>query len=164
MKKIALLASVGASIATAFNNPTSDTCETVLVEGGDCGPVRVNKSDFDADQASDKPQYKLATVKEAAKVENDVPADPLVGGPPLAAPSAPDFSGERKEPENIDPLKNAAAPTAGSPNQRLVFKEGKKFYVVDGGGNKITDMAPNIDPAGYATEELAWTAIRALPH
>lgn len=161
MKMFMLLASVA---AVAF---MSETCETVLIKGKDGKPVRVNKSDYDADRAADKSTMTLhkdddgpergATGEGAKTFEG-------LNMPPVAAPSAPNFNnteGVGTEPP-IDPTKNAAAPVAPSQNQRLVSKEGRKFYVVDGTGTKLTD--DGIDQDGYKTEKEAWDAIMALPH
>lgn len=161
MKKL-LLASTGLNVAVAF---MSDTCEVVVVNG-----VRVNKADYEADQ--EKP---AAERQYSAKAKPEEPADAARGtmdGPPLAAPSAPHFASAADSavaPTPIDPLKGAAAPVNASPNQRLVLKEkvkggGERYFVVDGNGQKITDLEPAIDPKGYDTEELAQAAIRALPH
>lgn len=164
MKMFMLLASVA---PVAF---MSETCETVLIKGKGGKPVRVNKSDYDADQA-DKKTMTLHTDDdgpdrgasgESAKTFEDL------NMPPVAAPSAPNFNQteETGTPPPIDPTKNAAAPVAPSQNQRLVSKEGTgakaRFYVVDGTGTKLTD--DGIDQDGYKTEKEAWDAIMALPH
>ena len=82
MRMMKLLASVSALTARAFDTvfeQTAETCEIVIIEGPE-GPVRVNKSDFDADQASDSPKMKLATVSDAPAepVKNETPAQLLV--------------------------------------------------------------------------------------
>lgn len=136
----------------------SDICETVLVKG-DNGPVRVNKSDFDADQA--KGGAKLFTLHKETKAEEDAgltapqptgatatPVDPALTIPP--APSAPDLGG-------------AAVPPANpAPNQYLAMKDGKKFFVVNAAGERAEiDGINNKD--GYATEQDAWNAILTIP-
>lgn len=163
MIKIALLASTA---AMAFMS--SEFVEVVTVKGQDGKPLRVNKSDYDADQAEGGAKaYTLhkdeAEQSTASPVQMIDPAQQQ----PLAAPSAPDFNGPNDDPNAlIDPLKNAIAPSAPSPNQRLVSKEGKagkeRYFVVDGSGARIT--MDGIDPAGYETEQGAWKAIMDLPH
>lgn len=163
MRKFALLTSVA---AIGF---MSDTCETVLVKGSD-GPIRVNKSDFDIDQASDKPQYTEYKGKDAGDIETETPQAPTfeeLGIPPVAAPSAPNMGGTKGDaaPLPIDPEKNAVAPSVTSQNQRLVMKEGKKFFIVDGNGSKLksADVGGEIDESGYTSKEAADAAILNLP-
>lgn len=162
MKLLALLST--AAFPVAF---MSDTVETVLVKGGKDGPVRVNKSDYDADQSENgekKMTLHNATQSQQKEAEIDKggnPQNPQIAGnvqlpvnpdfPPQPAPAAPDFGPTP-----------AAAPTAPSPNQRLVKKDGKKFLAVDGQGTPLD--IDGIDPKGYASEAEAWNAIMALPH
>ena len=145
-----------ASVAAAF---MSETCETVTVGG-----VRVNKSDYEADQQkpAGERQYKGKLDKESE------PSEPMTAGvmdtsdgPPLAAPSAPHF-GDAAERDNIDPLKGAVAPTTGTADQRLVLKDGSKYFVVDAKGEKV--KGDGIEAKGYSTEAAAWKAIQDLPH
>ena len=129
------------------------------------GGVRVNKHEYEADQqkpAAER-QWKGKRDKEPEQSTAAAGAVEPATGPALAAPSAPHF-GEPGEEARIDPLKNAVAPDTASPNQMLVMKKGKKYIVVDGQGAPITDKQPQIDPAGYDTEELAWQAVRSVPH
>lgn len=165
--KIKMIMALCASVAPiAF---MSDMVETVLVKGAGGKPLRVNKSDFDADQASEKPTMTLHKDDDGPAVaDGEAPVKTFgeLGMQPVAAPSAPDFSGgDGAAPLPIDPDKNAAAPVAPSPNQRLVSKEGTgaraKYFVVDGTGTKLTD---GVDADGYKTEQEAWAAIMALPH
>lgn len=165
--KVLLLASVAMVAPVAF---MSETCETVLIKGKGGDAVRVNKSDYDADQASDKPTMTLHKDDDGPSL--GAPGEPVktfdqLGMAPVAAPSAPDFTGGGEvAPTPMDPNKDAAAPVAPSPNQRLVSKEGTgrntKYFVVDGTGTKLTMDGVNTD--GYATEKEAWDAIMALPH
>lgn len=162
--KIALLASVAAVFS-------SEICETVTIQTEN-GPVRVNKSDYDADQAEGGAKsMTLATEKQAAPVADAetqtpqtvgqtdgagavvVPADGLTVPP---APSAPvnALGGDESK---------VATPNTLAPNTLLVIKDGKKFYVVRPTGEKVTDVE-GIDAAGYASEEAARNAINALPH
>lgn len=167
MKKL-LLASVAMVAPVAF---MSETCETVLIKGKDGKPVRVNKSDYDADQAEGGAK-EMTLFKGGDDADQAVTGEPVktfdqLGMQPVAAPSAPDFSGGGETSSlPVDPRKEAAAPVAPSPNQRLVSKEGTgkntKYFVVDGTGAKIEMDGVNKD--GYATEKEAWDAIMALPH
>lgn len=164
MKRIIYLA--GASLgALAYSHGRS---ETTLVQGKD-GPVRVNKSDFDADQekpAGDR-QFKAhkgdddtATARGA---RSDVNASGAGGVVTTAAPSAPDFSGpEGGAPTPIDETKNAAAPVSTTADQILVMKGGTdkkpRWFLADGMGNKITGAKATklgIDENGYDTQEAA---------
>lgn len=155
-----ILLSTVALHALAF---MSDTCETVLVNGG----LRINKSDYDADPDA----YKLDS---AAKQEGN---PDLAGGvqttlptgttaPP--APSAPlplDSAG------NLTPGAVVAVPTAPTPDQLLVTTTGKgdkqRWFVTDSTGVLIKDRE-GVDPAGYGSEVDAWgaikTALLAAPH
>lgn len=147
-----LFASVASVIVSAFSSDAP--LETVTVVGEDGNPLRINKSDYVADQADGG--AKLWTL-------HDDPAPQADGGgvafalPPgitqPAAPAAPDFS-------------DAVAPPAPSIGQKLVQKDGRKFFVVvaaEGGAfPKLTDT-PGIDEKGYATDKEAWDAIMALP-
>jgi len=166
-----LLASAAMAFGRAF---MSDVCEVVMVtiKGAGSKPVRVNKSDYDADQAEGGAKTMTLHKEEA---EQPVPGgiEANVGYPegitPTATPSAPDFSpapGSDTLAPVIDPNKNAAAPAAPVPNQRLVSKEGSgknaRFFVTDGTGEKLVNDA--IDPNGYPTDALAWQAVMALPH
>jgi hypothetical protein len=163
MKKFALLCSVAAI------GYMSETCEVVLAKiKGSADPVRVNKDDFDADQ--DKPsgerqysKYTGADEPEQSIIDARTTFDGLEGVRPQAAPSAPDFtSGTDAAPLPVDEEKQAIAPTSPTPNQRLVMKEGSKFFVVDGMGAKLE--SDGIDLAGYKSEKAARDAINALPH
>jgi hypothetical protein len=155
-----LLASVAALVGRAF---MSDTVEVVTIKGKGGHPVRVNKADFDKDQASDKPT--MHEHKDEAEQSTGALTDTTfdTGLPPVAAPAAPDFSGGGEvTPPVVDPRKDAVAPTVPSPNQRLVSKEGRKFFVVDGTGTKLE--IDGVDKDGYKTEGDAWNAIMQLPH
>ena len=73
----------------------SETTETVLIKGADGKPLRVNKSDYDADQASDKPSMTLHKDDDGPSLGSS--GEPVktfadLGMPPVAAPSAPDFT------------------------------------------------------------------------
>lgn len=138
--------------------------ETVLVKGQDGKGLRVNKSDFDADQAKDKPTY----TEFKGDAENEVGGDGASsdvnvtganGVQTTAAPSAPNFGGgPDSDPLPIDPVKNAAAPSATTADQLLVMKSGKKWFIADGMGNKVTgDRAKllGIEEGGYDSEEAA---------
>lgn len=163
MKRIALLAGAALPLLTAF---TSETCETVTVKGKDGHPLRINKSDFDADQADDgAKQYTLHKDDDGpAKAASGEPVQTFeqLGIPPVAAPSAPDFSGGQSAPIPIDPNKQAAAPVAPTPSQLLVMKSGSKYIVTDATGTPVKDR-PGIENEGYKTEALALAAVAAAP-
>ena len=130
-------------------------------------PIRVNKTDFDADQASDKPRYKASDGPKdeatATGARSDVNVTHDNGVQTTAAPSAPDFSGQGEgNTPPTDEVKQAAAPTATTVDQLLVMKSGTgksaKFFITDGMGQKIEgDRAKllGIDEKGYDTEEAA---------
>jgi hypothetical protein len=147
-----------ASVAAAF---MSETCETVTVGG-----VRVNKSDYEADQQkpAGERQYKGKVTEAEPSTVNTAGVMDTSDGPPLAAPSAPHFGGEdaAAPAAPIDPLKGAVAPTTGTADQRLVLKDGSKYFVVDAHGKKIE--GDGIEKGGYKTEDAAWKAIKDLPH
>lgn len=146
MKYKSIHLSTTAVVALGYSHGRS---ETVDVEGKD-GPVRVNRSDFEADQEGEK-NYKIAKKgggKSAAPTHSDVNRtgegqDGKVQT--TAAPSAPDFSRPASaSTDPIDPVKNAAAPTHTTADELLVMKitTGKnkgKFTIVDGHGQKLPD-------------------------
>ncbi len=157
MRKI-MYAALASTAALAF---MSDVEEIVLVKGADGKPVRTSKAAFDADQAEGG-EKTMTEYKGKVEAEPSVPAGTVpIGGPPLAAPSAPNFGGGTDPDANIDPLKNAVAPAANAPNARLVMKIGAKFFVVGPDGAKLD--IDGIDVKGYQTEEGAWQAVRQLP-
>lgn len=128
--------SVVALCARAF-----DTCETVMVGG-----VRVNRADYEADQAKPVKERLYGKLDSAAKQE--------------AAPQSQEGVDNTIPPGTEVP----PAPAAPSPGGMLVSKEGKRFFVVDATGNKITDN-DKLDVKGYEAEKDAWTAIvEATPH
>lgn len=164
MKKMfALLA------ATSALGYMSEVTEVVLAKvKGVTGPVRVNKSDFDEDQEKPSGERQYSAYSGSDEAEQSAQGqrtsfEALEGVRPQAAPSAPDFTpGESDAPLPVDEEKQAVAPTSPTPNQRLVMKEGSKFFVVDGMGTKLE--IEGIDPAGYKSEAAARAAINALPH
>lgn len=157
MKSI-LLASVAVAFAPAF---MSDVCETVLIKGAGGDPVRVNKSDYETDQAEGgaKKMHLHADDKEPQPApiigNGPVPVHPDLVIPP--APSAPNFV-------------NPVAPATASADTLAVAKGGTgrnaKFFVVRMDGSHVTDMR-DVDATGYETEALAWAAVEAVkkqPH
>lgn len=147
----------------------SETCEVVLAtpKGGK-GLVRVNKDEFDADQEKDAAdrQYSKYSGKDEAEQSNASTAGKTfeeLGVEPTAAPSAPDFSaGTNEAPLPIDPIKQAAAPSVAPPHQLLVMKEGSKFFVVNGMGEKVQDVAGIDNDEGYKSQKAAKDAIDAI--
>lgn len=163
MRKI-IFATAAATAALAYS---ADLVETVTVKGSDGAPLRINKADYDADQAEDGAK---AYTLHKTDAEQSVPGGGVqtfeqLGIPPVAAPSAPDFSGGGAPAIPIDPAKNAAAPVAPSPGQKLVTKEGtgtkERWFVVDATGTKLT--GDGIEEKGYTDEKAAWDAALALP-
>lgn len=170
MKRIAMLATTGA-LALGYSHGRT---ETVLISGGrGKDPIRVNKSDYEADQSDDganemslyqgkNPPDETPTKGNRSDVNVTGQGD---GGEvkTTAAPSAPDFTeGDRATPPT-DQTKNAAAPTSTTADQLLVMKSNKgkskgKFVIADGTGTPITgDYAKTlgIDEGGYDTEAAA---------
>lgn len=146
MKRIALLATT--ALAVGYSHGRT---ETVMVKGSD-GPVRVNKADFDADQAEGGDKNYTAYKGKEPTASTGQRSDVNVSGQgedgevqTTAAPSAPDFStGEGVATDPIDPVKNAAAPKSTTSDELLVMKitSGKdkgKFTLVDGGGKRLSD-------------------------
>lgn len=159
MKRIALLTT--ALVAIGYSHGRT---ETVLVKGSD-GPIRVNKDDFDADQAGEK-KYTAYHGKDGDDAPSGDRSDVNVTGNGVdgqvlttAAPSTPNFSGPAGSlADPIDQTKNAVAPVSTTADQLLVMKQGKKFFITDGMGQKITgDRAKllKIDERGYDSEETA---------
>ena len=165
--KISIFAMLAASVALGF---MVDTTEVVLVTvKGSTGKVRINKSDFDADQAlpTGERQY------TAAKADDNVEQSDATGVKTFsdlesegvrvqAAPSAPNFNnGDDGVKPIIDEETGAIAPIAPSPNSRIVMREGDKFFVCDGMGIKLTDGS--VEEKGYKSEKAAQDAIAKLP-
>lgn len=166
-----LLASIAVrAYAVAF---MSDIVETVTIEGPGGNPLRVNKSDYDADQAEGGAKSMTLHTADAGQSSGEVtsalPGTVLV--PPAA--SAPDYTAPNNAtpPVNTDPATGAATPSVPSPGQLVVSKEGTaakpKFIVGTMVGNDfvpIKDRA-GIDEKGYPDEKAAWDAIvAATPH
>lgn len=125
--KIALLLSC---MALAYS---PESCPVVVVKGQDGDPLRINKSDYDADPEA----WELFDETTAATPAPAPAADPAAT--PAPAPAAP-----------------------SAPVQMVVSKIGRgesaKFFVTDMEKNKIAGVA-GIDEAGYADEGSAWAAI-----
>lgn len=158
-----LFASVASVTVSAF---MSAPLETVTVVGQDGNPLRINKSDYDADQAEGgAKRYELHddSAPQAIGAGAVFNLPPGVSQP--AAPAAPTtVQGD------IDANKGAVAPTAPSLGQKLVQMTGTgknaKYFVVtaaEGGAfPKLTGVA-GIDENGYKTDKEAWDAIMSLP-
>lgn len=148
--KFALLASCA---AVAFQ---SDICPTVLVKGKGGEPMRINQSDYDADQAEGG-----AKAYTLHKDDKEPQPDPIVGEgvvpvhPDLTIPPAP------SAPAFVNPV----APSTANADTLFVVKSGKgaaaKYFVTDASGAKVTDKR-DVDADGYATEALAWAAVEAV--
>lgn len=159
MKNLNLMTSVATVALTAF---MSDTCEVVSVNGG----LRVNKADYDADQAEGgKGAYKLDSAAKQEGVEQSTTAmltEPAPGVIVPPAPSAPNFKGTDTTPIKLDPETGAALPPTLSENQYATMQKGKKFIVVLMDGTPVTGVT-GIDEAGYATNDEAIKAVNDLP-
>jgi homoserine dehydrogenase len=171
-----LLASVASVIVSAFMSDAA--LEVVTVVGEDGKALRINKTDYDADQADDG-EHKYSLHDDETQQANSAGAviqlPPGVSQP--AAPAAPNFAGAPETNTNIiDANKNAVAPAAPSIGQKLVNKEGKKFFIVvaaEGGefpkltNAMLSEGKPNntvtIEEDGYKTDKDAWDAIMSLP-
>lgn len=111
-----------------------ESCPVVIVKGQNGDPVRINKSDYDADPEA----WELF--------------DEATTATPAPAPAA--------DPAAATPAPAPAAPAAAV--QMVVSKIGRgadaKFFVTDMEKNKISGVS-GIDEAGYADEGSAWAAI-----
>lgn len=160
--KTTLLASIASVIPMAFMS--ADVCEVVSIEGADGKPVRVNKSDYDADQAEGGAKsMTLHKEQPDQSVAGQVVIPPPAGVTIPPAPAAPNFVPATDAAGQPLPVGAPVPPTTPAPNAKLVMKEGRKYYVVDTTGAKITGT-DGIDEAGYASEADAIAAINALPH
>ncbi|RUW55604.1 hypothetical protein EOA32_00875 [Mesorhizobium sp. M1A.F.Ca.ET.072.01.1.1] len=154
---------------------TMPPLETVTIVT-DNGPVRINKSDYDA--APD--QYKLADETPAAAVDpvalrDDGPtiAEYVAAGYPASKYPPQGYASKSTDEEiaaavaketadktDLAGSMSSAASGAAAP-QLMVSKEGRKFFVVDPAGVKVE--RDGIESKGYAAEQDAWNAILALP-
>lgn len=119
----------------------NERVETVLV-AMPSGPVLVNLSDYLANPDAFGP-----LVDGGGVVVDPVPAAPVIEGAGVIKATTP--ATEEPQPAPV-------APTYG------VAKVGKKQVVVDLKTGQPVALE-GIDPEGYATAELAWSAIMALP-
>lgn len=161
MRNYLMLALGTLAVVRAF---MSDVCPTVTIIGHDGDPLIVNKSDYDADQAEGGAKSMTLHKTQHGAASGGTPTAYPPGVQPTAAPSAPNFNSGDQTPDVIDPAKNAAAPTAPSPNSLLVSKGGTEkkpvFTIVDGNGAPVVHGLINAD--GYATEKEAWDAVVAV--
>lgn len=139
---------------------TNETCKTVLIKSKN-GPVRVNESDYLADQAEGGAN-EMTLHKDDAKEQpepvtaNTVTIDP--NKPVPVSPSAPNLIA----PENPVPP-GPAAPVVASPNTRSIAKQGKKWFIVNENGERLTEFPGLISDKGYDTEEEARHVLTLLP-
>lgn len=168
MKRIFL--STVAVAALGFSHGRTST--VYVTRKGSKDPVRVNQSDFDADQAEggENTMTKYTGEDPAGEVVGKVSdvnrTGQGEGGEVMttAAPSAPDFSVPAStSTDPIDKVKNAAAPARTTADELLVMKitSGKdkgKFTIVDGKGQKLPDDRIALLKLGenvFDTEEAA---------
>lgn len=166
MKRIALLATTALTLGYSHG-----VVDTVMVKKGAKGePFRMNRDDFDADQAEGGAKEYTEVKNDDADADGGERSDVNVTGAGVdgevkttAAPSAPNFGApEGAAIDPVDEVKQAVAPKSTTADQLLVMKEGTgknaKFYITDGMGAKITgDRAKllKIDENGYDSEETA---------
>lgn len=132
----------------------TETVETVMVKGSDGKPLRVNRTDYDADQSSDTPTMTLHKSDKDAQPTPDTVA---------TAAAAPEGVTQLPSPSAVDngTIMQDAAPVAGLPNQLAVAKKGNKIIVVNAtDGTPYTDI--RIDPKGYDDDAAAWLAIKTV--
>lgn len=135
-------------LSTVARSFMSDTCETVIITpkgGGD--PVRVNKSDYDADNT-------IGTLRKTDTKEQEAPTT-------AASPAPVDTS------VMPPPTASAVVPTHAtipSPGDVGVVQDKKKFYLArTSDGTRLTAAEGAIED-GYATDKAAWDAVLGLPH
>lgn len=116
----------------------NDAVETVTIETKN-GPVRINKSQYDADPKA----YKLS--KEDNKSDD---ADKTEKG------------GKAKggKPDTNDKQSNTGDPSVTIPATALVTKVGDRFFVTDDKAAKV-EFAGLDHEAGYETDAAAWNAL-----
>lgn len=157
--KSILCASTAFSIARLSAFMPNDHIDVVIVEGADGQPLRINKDDFDADQAEDgAKQYKLHSDADKYNSNGELMAN--------------DRSTDRNASENIPATQSptdAKANIMNNPdNQNTgtaatnfgVVQEKRKFFVVDmnNEGKRIDDL-DGIDAKGYKDAKAAWDAV-----
>lgn len=165
--KISVFALIAASVSLGFMSETTDV--VLATVKGSTGKVRINKSDFEADQLLPTGERQYSAAKDDETVEQSdgagvkTFADLETDGVRIqAAPSAPNFNGgEGGVKPIVDSETGAIAPVAPSPNSRIVMREGDKFFVCDGMGIKLTDGS--VEEKGYKSEKAAQDAIAKLP-
>lgn len=126
----------------------TEVLKTVLIKGKNGDPVRINERDYDEEKHG-----ALYKGKEANE-QNEQPVDTAE-----KAPEAPADAQQRVAPSMPDGVRDPQAPATPSPNQMLVTKKGKKFFVVDTNGAVIEHQG--IDADGYGSEGDAWAAVMA---
>lgn len=169
----ALMASA-ASATIAFNSGIVETV-TIVTKNGN---VRINKSDYDPEThtLADKPlRDDGPTIDEFIAAGYDPKNYPPKGYLSRSTDEEIAVAVKAKEDAEKPPVTPAQEPPqaatntsdagpqepATTPAQRLVSQFGSKWFVVDGGGNKLE--AEGIDAKGYKTEADAWKAVMALP-
>jgi hypothetical protein len=164
MKYFAILAASSAFVAPFM----SDVCETVLIKSGD-GNVRVNKADYEADQAEGGAKsMTLASKADQADAPQSTETVGTQSAPAIPVPPAPSAPGfDPRFASGIDP--NASRPVAvasavGETTLGVVERgtgTKKRFHVVTVADGKDY-VGDRIEPAGYTSAPLAWDAVRAV--
>lgn len=158
----------------------SEMLDTVFVKGEDGKPLRINAIDYNEDVHGEIIDPKKETgVAMTASTMLSSPTGPAAE--PIAPSSiqhstpertAPDANGQttpvisddagNASPDGqrtvaLNPPEPPVAPTgAGSQAQRMVAKNGSKYFVVDAAGNAVT--GEGINDKGYKTDAEAWAA------
>lgn len=144
----------------------SDILKTMLIQGKD-GPIRINATDFNKDEhkeykpkKSDEPIVEGITATTVIAAPDNVTAPPAPSTPPqFATPGAqPELDVQLAPGANTTPTPPQVTPQTfvADAQQRLVSKQGKKYFIVNASGDKIE--AEGINKDGYATEQEAWAA------
>jgi len=140
------MAATAAAAILSVSPYMSEACEVVMVLNEHGDPVRINKSDYDANPDA----YTLADGVEVPPAPAALTLADGVTLPP--APSA-----------GVD---NATPPTTPAPGAMGVIENGKggaklRHIVVDA-TTAVPVEHPDIEPKGYVTQQEAWDAILAL--
>ena len=144
----------------------SDVLKTILIEGKN-GPVRINESDFIVDEHKMyAPKKNDEPIIEGMTATTIIPAPGNISVPPAASTPAQFATPEAQPDLNVQLAPGAFTPPApeqvtaqtftATAEQRLVSKQGKKYFIVNAAGEKIE--AEGINKDGYATEQDAWAA------
>lgn len=142
MKTVLLIASAAVAYAGI------ETCPTVMAQTPN-GPVQVNKSAFDEDQALPEDQRVYSGLAEAAPAPTPAPAPAEPTPAPAQAQATPEPT----------PTPTPAPAEAEKP-QYAVRKYGSLYYAVNKDQSKVSGVE-GINEGGYESESDAWDAVIA---